>query len=132
MDFFDGGHLPQGFGTTSIILIPKKDGACRWTDFRPISLCTIFNKIIAKPLNTRLSSLPLCIISPLESGFITGRLIRDNVLLAQEMLYALDDKVRGGNTILKLDMTTTYDCMDRNFIYSVLKAFGLIGLGDTF
>ncbi|XP_022863097.1 uncharacterized protein LOC111383250 [Olea europaea var. sylvestris] len=52
LDFFDGGHLPRGFAATSIVLLPKKDGACRWTEFRPISLCTVFNNIITKLLNT--------------------------------------------------------------------------------
>lgn len=33
LDFFDDGHLPRGFTATSIVLIPKKNGACRWTDF---------------------------------------------------------------------------------------------------
>ncbi|XP_022857582.1 uncharacterized protein LOC111378580 [Olea europaea var. sylvestris] len=89
LNFFDGGHFPRGFTTISIVLLPKKDGACRWTDFRPISLCTVFNKIITKLLNTRLSTLLPRIISPPQSGFIPGRLIGDNVLLAQELLYTL-------------------------------------------
>lgn len=64
IDFFDGGHLPRGFAATSIVLLPKKDNACGWTDYRPISLCTVFNKLITKLLNNRLSSFLPCIISP--------------------------------------------------------------------
>ncbi|KAL2512549.1 Uncharacterized protein Adt_18149 [Abeliophyllum distichum] len=90
LDFFDGGHLPRGFSATSIVLLPKRDNACRWTEFRSISLCTVFNKIITKLLNSRLSSILPLIISPQQSGFIQGRLIGDNILLALEMLHTLD------------------------------------------
>ncbi|XP_022866065.1 uncharacterized protein LOC111385869 [Olea europaea var. sylvestris] len=69
LDFFDGGHLPRGFAATSIVLLPKKVGACRWTEFRPISLCTVFSKIITKLLNTRLSTLLPRIISPSTEWF---------------------------------------------------------------
>ncbi|XP_022861025.1 uncharacterized protein LOC111381469 [Olea europaea var. sylvestris] len=64
LDFFYGGHLPRGFSATTIVLFLKKDVACRWTDFRPINLCTVFNKLITKLLNTRLSALLPRIISP--------------------------------------------------------------------
>jgi hypothetical protein len=123
-DFFEGGHLPRGFSATSIILLPKRENACKWTEFRPISLCTVFNKLITKLLNTRLSALLPRIISPPQSGFVPGRLIGDNVLLTQELLHTLDDKVRGGNVMLKLDMAKAYDRMDWGFIYSILAEFG--------
>lgn len=79
--------------------------------------------IITKLLNNQLSSLLPSIISPQQSGFIPGHLIRDNVSLAQELLHILDDKVRVSNTMLKLDMAKAYDHIDWVFIYSVLKAF---------
>ncbi|KAL2453242.1 Uncharacterized protein Adt_49258 [Abeliophyllum distichum] len=64
------------------------------------------------------------IISAPQSGFIPGRLIGDNILLAQELLYTLDTKVRGGNAILKLDMAKAYDRLDWGFLISVLEGFG--------
>ncbi|KAL2532961.1 DNAse I-like superfamily protein [Abeliophyllum distichum] len=96
LDFFAGGHFPRGFSATSIVLIPKRDNACRWSEFRPISLCTVFNKLVTKLLNSRLSNILPQIISAPQSGFIPGRLIGDNILLAQELLHTLDTKVRGG------------------------------------
>jgi hypothetical protein len=124
IDFFEGGHLSRGFAATSIILLPKKENACRWTDYRPISLCTVFNKLITKLMNSRLSSFLPCIISPQQSVFVPGRLIGDNVLLTQELLHTLDNKMRGGNVMLKLDMAKAYDRMDWGFIYSILEASG--------
>ncbi|KAL2532641.1 Uncharacterized protein Adt_05992 [Abeliophyllum distichum] len=124
LDFFAGGHFPRGFSATSIVLIPKRDNACRWSEFRPISLCTVFNKLVTKLLNSRLSNILPQIISTPQSGFIPGRLIGDNILLAQELLHTLDTKVRGGNAILKLDMAKAYDRLDWGFLISVLESFG--------
>ncbi|KAL2498966.1 Uncharacterized protein Adt_24516 [Abeliophyllum distichum] len=137
LDFFAGGHLPRSFAATSIVLLPKRDNAYRWSEFRHISLCTVFNKLIMKLMNSRLSTLLPQIISAPQSRFITGRLIGDNVLLAQELLHTLDTKVRGGNAILKLDMTKAYDRMDWSFLISILEIlgsmlFGLIRYGDVF
>ncbi|KAL2503882.1 Uncharacterized protein Adt_19503 [Abeliophyllum distichum] len=63
-----------------------------------------------------------------QSGFISRRLIGDNVLLAQELLHTLDTKVRGGNVILKLDMAKAYDRMDWNFLISIMEGFGFDAL----
>ncbi|KAL2506264.1 Uncharacterized protein Adt_21885 [Abeliophyllum distichum] len=124
LDFFARGHFPIGFSATSIVLIPKRDNACRWSEFRPISLCAVFNKLVTKLLNSRLSNILPQIISAPQSGFIPGRLIGDNILLAQELLHTLDTKVRGGNAILKLDMAKAYDRLDWGFSISVLEGFG--------
>ncbi|KAL2505620.1 Uncharacterized protein Adt_21241 [Abeliophyllum distichum] len=128
LDFFVGGHLPKGFAATSIVLLPKRDNACRWSEFRPISLCTLFNKLITKLMNSRLSTLLPQIISAPQSGFISGRLIGDNVLLAQELLHTLDTKVGGGNVILKLDMAKAYDRMDWSFLIFIMEGFGFDAL----
>lgn len=63
IDFFDGHHLQKGFAATSIILLPKRKNACRWTDYQSISLHTVFNKLIIKLLNTKLRLLLPHIIS---------------------------------------------------------------------
>ncbi|KAL2476812.1 DNAse I-like superfamily protein [Abeliophyllum distichum] len=82
LNFFAGGHFSRGFSATSIVLIPKQDNACRWSEFRPISLCTVLNKLVTKLLNSRLSTILPQLISAPRSGFIPGRLIGDNILLA--------------------------------------------------
>ncbi|KAJ6433203.1 hypothetical protein OIU84_020259, partial [Salix udensis] len=38
-----------------------------------------------------------------------GRRIEDNILLAQELVQSIDEKTRGSNVILKLDMMKAYD-----------------------
>lgn len=47
--------MPRGFTATTIVLLPKKPNAEAWTDYRPISLCNVTNKIITKILTDRLA-----------------------------------------------------------------------------
>lgn len=47
------GKIPIGLNSTFIPLIPKKVGANRIQDFRPISLISALYKIIAKVLSNR-------------------------------------------------------------------------------
>lgn len=44
------------------------------------------------------------IISPSQSGFVPGQGISDHILMAQELVYSIDGKVKDGNLLLKLDM----------------------------
>ncbi|KAL2253120.1 UNVERIFIED_CONTAM: hypothetical protein Sindi_0106700 [Sesamum indicum] len=82
MDFFRGTPMPRSFSATSIILIPKNESPQSWSEFRPISLCNVTNKILSKLLYTKISQALPDLISPSQSGFVPGRLIADNILLA--------------------------------------------------
>ncbi|XP_073139125.1 uncharacterized protein [Henckelia pumila] len=124
LDFFRGSLMPQGFTATTITLIPKVEGAQAWTDFRPISLCNVSNKIISKLLYSRLRSVVGRLVSQSQSGFVPGRMIADNILLAHELTHSLNLPARGGNVILKLDMAKAYDRVQWSFLLDVLRRFG--------
>ncbi|EOY17514.1 Uncharacterized protein TCM_042330 [Theobroma cacao] len=126
-DFFHGANIPRGVTSTTLILLPKKSSASKWSDFRPISLCTVMNKIITKLLSNRLAKVLPSIITENQSGFVGGRLISDNILLAQELIGKLNTKSRGGNLALKLDMMKAYDKLDWSFLFKVLQHFGFNG-----
>lgn len=118
LDFFRAPALSQSFTSTMITLVPKVQGAQAWTDFRPISLCNVTNKIISKLLYSRMSTVVGRLISPSQSGFVPGKMIADNILLAQELTHSLNLPTRGGNVILKLDMAKAYDRVAFLFGYS--------------
>ncbi|XP_012857061.1 PREDICTED: uncharacterized protein LOC105976337 [Erythranthe guttata] len=123
-DFFEGGSMPASFTATTLVLIPKVDFPTAWTDFRPISLCNVTNKIITKVLTNRLAPHLPHIISPSQSGFVQGRLISDNILLAQEMVHSISVRCRNPNLILKLDMAKAYDRVQWRFLFRVLELMG--------
>lgn len=54
---------------------------------RPINLNNVSNKVISKIMSTRLTSLLCRITSENQTGFIQGRSITENVLLAQEIIH---------------------------------------------
>ncbi|XP_027122245.1 uncharacterized protein [Coffea arabica] len=123
-DYFRGGWLPKGVTSTLIVLIPKIQGATRWQEFRPISLCNVSSKIISKLVSNRLNQLLPQLISPWQSGFVLGRQIMDNILLVQEHAKELDRRLEVPNLLLKLDMEKAYDRVEWSFLLFMLRSFG--------
>jgi hypothetical protein len=111
LDFLNRGIFDNNLNVTHIALIPKKKNLSCITDYRPISLCNVLYKLIAKVIANRLKKVLGSIISPNQSTFILGRLIIDNDLVAFEALHTMDRKLKGreGFMALKLDMSNAYD-----------------------
>ncbi|XP_071914026.1 uncharacterized protein [Coffea arabica] len=123
-DYFKGGWLPKGVTSTLIVLILKVEGASRWQDIRPISLCNVSSKIISKLVSSRLNQLLPQLISPWQSGFVPGRQIMDNILLTQEHAKELDRRLEVPNLMLKLNMEKAYDRVEWSFLFFMLRSFG--------
>jgi hypothetical protein len=81
--------LPPGVSETTIVLIPKEEPEFL-KDFRPISLCNVIYKVVSKCLVNRLRPILHEMIGPMQSAFIPGRMITDNVLIAFECIHAMD------------------------------------------
>jgi hypothetical protein len=88
-NFFQSGSFDESANLTHIALIPKIGNPLKVSDFRPISLCNVFYKIISKTLANRLKVILPNIISANQSEFILGRLIFDNVRVAYETLHSM-------------------------------------------
>ena len=63
-------------------------------------------------------------ISPQQNGFVWGRFIADNFLLAQELMSGLGKPSRRNNVALKLDMSKAYDSVSWVFLTQVMLGFG--------
>ncbi|KAL0399846.1 UNVERIFIED_CONTAM: hypothetical protein Sradi_2327900 [Sesamum radiatum] len=116
--------LPKSFTATAISLIPKTDSPASWSEYRPISLCNVTNKICTKLMAIRLWRVLPKVLSLSQSGFTSGRLLSDNVLLAQELIYSLESRRADANVIFKLDMIKAYDRVSWEFLYHVLQQKG--------
>ncbi|KAA3467255.1 reverse transcriptase [Gossypium australe] len=95
-------------------------------NFRPISLCSVIYKIVAKSVANRLQWVIENCIDKVQSAFVPGRLIFDNVLLAYEILHTFRKKWTGhkGYMTVKLDMSKAYDRVEWDFIKKMMLKMG--------
>lgn len=105
LGFLNSGFFDPAINKTFVALIPKKKKPTSVAEFRPITLCNVLYKIIAKMLANRLKKVLNSIISPTQSAFIPGHLIIDNLLVAFEALHTMNGRLKGrkGFMALKLD-----------------------------
>ena len=78
LSFISNCAIPEEINATHIVLIPKKKQIENMGDLRPISLCNVIYKIIAKAIANRLKRVLPVVISHNQSAFIPGRSIIDN------------------------------------------------------
>lgn len=107
--YFGGYTLPKFVTHTNLVLLPKKDQVNSFSDVRPISLSSFINKVISRVLHGRLVKVLPILISNNQTGFIKGRSIVENVLLAQEIIRDIKLRTKSSNVVIKLDMTKAYD-----------------------
>ena len=105
-------------------LISKIESPSNFFELRPISLSNFSNKIVSKILDRRINPILHRLISVNQSGFVPGRLITENVMLAQEIIHGMSKHNIGDNIVIKLDMAKSYDSMAWNFLMDVLRRFG--------
>ncbi|XP_060974183.1 uncharacterized protein LOC133039333 [Cannabis sativa] len=125
-DFFASATFPNHLNDTNLVLVPKKKSPSSMSDLRPIALCNVSYKVIAKVLANRMKLLIDHIISPTQSAFIPGRLISDNIIIAFEVMHYLKRKVHGkkGYMALKLDMSKAYDRVEWGYLQAIMLQMG--------
>ncbi|XP_023634340.1 uncharacterized protein LOC111829476 [Capsella rubella] len=124
--FFQNDSFDNRLNTTNICLIPKTERPTKMSDLRPISLCNVGYKIISKVLCQRLKRVLPVLISETQSAFVEGRLISDNILIAQEMFHGLqtNPSCKGKYMAIKTDMSKAYDRLEWPFIAKVMEKMG--------
>jgi hypothetical protein len=117
------GQVLQALNATFITLIPKENNVTSPTHFRPIALCNVIYKLITKVIAKHLKPILSFIISLEQSGYVEGRQILDNIILAHEVIHSLH-ATKSPGMLLKLDLSKDFDKLSWNYLESTLLAFG--------
>lgn len=118
------GTVFGALNSTYLTLIPKTSHPDSYNDFRPIALCNLVYKVIAKIIADRIKPFLSKYISMEQYGFLQGRQIHDAVGVAQEILHSVKLK-RLEALILQLDLVKAYDRVNWDFLRLILIQIGL-------
>ncbi|GKU88725.1 hypothetical protein SLEP1_g2954 [Rubroshorea leprosula] len=118
--------LPEQLNFTNIVLIPKCPKPKTMANLRPISLCNVIYKVLAKTLANRFKSVLSSVISPVQSAFLPNRLITDNFLIAFEVLHHMKvrKKRKRGWQAIKLDMSKAFDRVEWPYLEQIMRSLG--------
>jgi hypothetical protein len=120
-NFFKTGIMPAHINDTHIALIPKKLVPLVPADYRPISLCNVIYKLIAKCLANRIKPHLPDYIHPSQQAFIEGRRISNNIIIAQEVTHSFALKSwKNQAFMLKIDLAKAFDRVEWNVIVAAL------------
>ncbi|KAA3471229.1 Retrovirus-related Pol polyprotein LINE-1 [Gossypium australe] len=118
---FNKGTIDAELKNTLIVLTPKVDSLEDFTQYLPISLCSILYNLVMKIIVNRFKTIFLKIIGPEQAGFIAGRNITDNVIIAQELIHSMRSFSKRKWMTIKIDLQKAYNRVPWDFIDASLK-----------
>lgn len=118
---FETGRLLRQWNATTLMMIPKSECAQTVGEFRPIACCNVIYKVISKVLANRLAPILDRIVDKTQSAFVKGRLISDNIHLAEQFLRQYERKSVSPRCLLKIDIRKAYDSVDWGFMLDVMR-----------
>ncbi|CAL1366122.1 unnamed protein product [Linum trigynum] len=110
---------------TLLVLIPKTEAPVSMKEFRPISLCNVGYKTIAKCLANRIKGLMPILVKQNQTSFVPKRHITDNILILQETVHSMARKSgKKGMMLMKIDLAKAYDRIEWKFLEQTLYLAG--------
>lgn len=113
----------KSLNSTFIVLMPKKEEAKSFTDFRPISLVSNLYKLIYNVLSKKISNMLHLIISENQHAFVRGKQITDVFMITNEMADELLVGKKEG-VLCKLDIEKAIDHVNWKFVDYMLGRLG--------
>lgn len=100
----------EDINNTFITLISKVNNAENIIQYRPISLCNVFYKILSKTLANIIKNIIDDLISQNQGAFIRNRNITENIIITHEILRFMRlNKNEEYQMTIKIDMSKAYD-----------------------
>ena len=118
-------ELPPSHKKSYLKLIPKagKD-LSKLTNWRPITLSNCDHKVITKLYANRLSKKLASEISEMQTAYIKGRLINDNIRSMLSMIELGNEEENLKGLLVSLDAKKAFDSVDHGYIEQCLEKFG--------
>ena len=115
----------QRINRALIILILKTKAATAPGDFQPVSLQNCPIKILTKLLTSRLHRQIARLVDVDQTGFIKGRSISENFVLATKLIQCYH-KRQAPTLVIKLDFAKAFDSINRSSLLKILEAHGFL------
>ena len=104
-----------------VALIPKKDGAAKISEFRPIVLIHSIAKLMAKVLSMQLSCVIDTVILPVLSAFLAKKYTHNSFFYVQNRVRSLHRK-KTSLLLLKLDIAKGFNNVSWKYLLEPLQA----------
>lgn len=123
--FHGSGIINKCTNATYIVLVPKKENVTNCSDFWPISHVSSLYKIITEVLYVCLRNVMGSFVSNCQGGFVKGRQITDDILVANELVDG-NKRAKEQGLVCKVDLEKAYDRVDWDFLWWIMekKGFG--------
>ncbi|XP_056695596.1 uncharacterized protein [Spinacia oleracea] len=105
--------------------VPKVVNPAIVCQYRAIACCSTLYKIISKVLTARVQKVVGSVVSEFQAGFIPGRHIVDNVVVATELVKAYSMKHLSPRCMIKvIDLRKACDSIEWSFLEMVMQELG--------
>ncbi|KAK5784636.1 hypothetical protein PVK06_039162 [Gossypium arboreum] len=86
-EVFKGKSIDPNLNNSLIVLIPRTQNLVEFSQFQPISLCSVIYKLVMKIIANQFKVVFPRLLAPEQVGFVAGWNITDNIIIAQEALW---------------------------------------------
>ncbi|CAM6102384.1 unnamed protein product [Calypogeia fissa] len=124
LDFWHTSTLAHTIKEGVLKLIPKKADKRRFKDWHPLTMLTTIYKILAKFIALWLKVFLPKMISPQQTGFISGRHILENISVVWLTIDWIQAK-HFSSLFLKLDFEKAFDRVSHEYLWETLLSLGL-------
>jgi Reverse transcriptase (RNA-dependent DNA polymerase) len=123
-DVFVRNQAPDEWMLSHLVLIPKIDHPSKPTHFRPLSVCSVYYRLLTKIIANRVKPLLSGLVSNTQMVFLKGHSIQKNILLMTEVMHTFQKPDWMENAFaLKADLFKVFDTLDWRFLYIALRKF---------
>ena len=116
---------PQDWKRSIFILVPKKGNAKECSNYRTNALISHASKVMLKTLQARPQQYMNRKLPDIQAGFRKGRGTRDQTANIRWIIEKAREFQRNMYFCF-IDYTKSFDCMDHNKLWKIIKEVGII------